>query len=80
MAPWRDQGAIPVSALAFVTVALDDHSLVMVPVVMPAMMPIMMMTVLDHNGLGIGNRWCCDSNRADRGNDVSKFLHGVLLL
>ena len=76
MAPGHVQGAIFVSALAFVTVALDDHPFVMVPVVMP----IMVMAVLDHNGLSVGNGRCGDCNLTDRSDDVSKLLHVVLLV
>ena len=73
MAPF---GAIPVSALAFVAVVLDDHR----PVVMvPVMMPIMMTVAFDHDGLGAGNGRRRDGDRTDCGDNVSKFLHVVLL-
>lgn len=67
-------GAILVSALAFVAMALDDDLVMMVP-----MMPIVMMTVLDHDGLGTGNGRRRDGNRAECCNNVSKFLHVILL-
>jgi hypothetical protein len=70
-------GAIPVSALAFVAVVLDDYRLV---VMVPAMMPIMMTVALDHNGLSLGNGRRRDGDRTDCGNNVSKFFHDVLLL
>ena len=73
MAPF---GAIPVSALAFVAVALDDHR----PVVMvPVVMPIMMTVAFDHNGLSAGNGRRRDSDRTECGDNISKFLHVVLL-
>jgi hypothetical protein len=74
MAPF---GAIPVSALAFVAMVLDDYRLV---VMVPAMMPIMMTVAFDHNGLSIGNGRRRDGDGTDCGNNVSKFLHDVLLL
>jgi hypothetical protein len=73
MAPF---GAIPVSALAFVAMVLDDHRPV---VVVPVMMPIMMTVPLDHNGLGVGNGRRRDSDRTECGDNVSKLLHVVLL-
>jgi hypothetical protein len=69
-------GAIPVSALAFVAVVLDDHRPV---VVVSVMMPIMMTVALDHNGLSVGNGRRRDSDRTDCGDNVSKFLHVVFL-
>src|ERR1700722_1254722 len=69
-------GAIPVSALALVAMVLDDHR----PVVMvPVMMPIMMTVAFDHNGLGAGDGRRRDSDRTDCGDNVSKFLHVILL-
>ena len=70
-------GAIPVSALFLV--AMLDHDPITVMVV-PAMMPIMMMTALDDDLLSIGNGRRRDSDRTDGSKYVSKFLHSVLLL
>lgn len=71
-------GAIPVSAFLIVMMLDDDRPVMVVPAVMPAMVP-MMMTVLDHDGFGVGNRRRGDRDRGERGDDVSKFPHGILL-
>lgn len=80
MAPF---GAIPVSALAPI-VAMPDHdpiTVVMAPTLVPAtiVMPLVMMSALDDDLLGIGNGRRRDSDSSDSGNSVSKLLHGVLL-
>jgi Aldo/keto reductase family len=40
---------------------------------------VVMTAVPDHDGFGAGDRGCCDGDRAQGGNDVSKLLHDVLL-
>src|SRR5450631_2913846 len=44
-----------------------------------AAMMVAVAAVPDHDGFGAGDRRCCDSNRAKCCNNVSKFLHTVLL-
>jgi hypothetical protein len=39
-----------------------------------------MVAALDHDGFSTGNRWCRDGDRAERGNNVSKLLHVLLLI
>jgi len=81
--------AISVSSSVRVMTLLDDHHLVgamMAPASVQAEVPmfaelsarthlVMMGTALDHDGLGAGNRWRCDGNRAKGGKNVSKLLH-----
>jgi len=56
-----------------------DHDSIMI-VVVPAMMPIMMMTAFDYDLLGVGNGRRRDSDRTESSKYVSEFLHSVLLL
>jgi hypothetical protein len=71
----------------------DDDPVTVTPAVMPAMIAvnavfgasavravmIPMMTVLDHDRLGIRHRRCDDRKRANGRNDISKLPHDVLL-
>src|SRR5580700_302243 len=91
MAP---RGAILVSAFwrqpSVIVMAMPDHHpVVMVPTVIPMPAVIAMhfgtcavmvaVAVPDHDGFSTGNRWRRDSNRAKRGDNVSKLLHVFLL-
>ena len=66
---------------------LDDHHLVVMAPAMIAMPTVIavpevvpaMITMLDHDGLGTGNRRRRDGNRANGGDNVSKLPHVVLL-
>ena len=60
----------------------DPVVVVMAPAVVPTtiVMPLVMMPALDDNLFSVGNRRSRDRDRADGSNNVSKFLHGVLLL
>jgi hypothetical protein len=42
-------------------------------------MPIVMVAMLDHDPFSVCDGWRRNSDRADSNNDVSKFLHLVLL-
>jgi hypothetical protein len=69
-------------ASAFVTAMFDDHHLVVMAPAMIAMHPVITMHMIvmpDHDGLGTCNRRRGNSDRAKRGDNVSKLLHVVLL-
>ena len=64
-------------------VAMFDHDTVVM--VMPAIVPATIMVMpavaaLDHDLFGISNGRRRDRNRTNSGNNISKLLHGVLLL
>lgn len=73
-------GAIPVSASSLVAMLDHDRPVMVVPVMMPAAIPVMMAVALDHDGFGAGNRRRRNRDRTDGSNDISKLLHVVLLL
>src|SRR3954454_16225894 len=89
-------GAIPVASLlvflVVVATMLDDHHLVVVrpPTLMPSMITMLTefsagahaiaITMLDDGCLGACNGRHRDSNGAQRGDDISKLLHVVLLI
>ena len=60
-----------------------DPVVMMMPAIVPAtvvVMPVVMTAALDDDLFSVGNGRRRDGNRADGSNNVSKFLHGVLLL
>src|SRR5258705_13444722 len=87
-------GAISVSSSVGVMTLLDDHDLVgamMAPATVTmlaelgarpevmAIVKVMTIAALDHDGLGACNRWRRDGNRAQGSKNVSKLLHCALL-
>jgi hypothetical protein len=86
MAP---RGAILASASVIVMAMPDHHPVVMVPTVIPMPAVIAMhfgtcavmvaVAVPDHDGFSTGNRRRRNSDRAKRGDNVSKLLHVFLL-
>jgi hypothetical protein len=75
------------------TMTLDDHHLVgvaMAPPFVPAAVAMfaefgagaeaVMVAAFDNDCLSTCNRWCRDGNRAERGNNVSKLPHILLLI
>jgi hypothetical protein len=59
---------------------LDDYRpIVMMPVIMMPFMVVMHAMMLDDDRFGAGDRWRGDRNGSERGNDITKLLHTILL-
>jgi hypothetical protein len=59
---------------------LDDHRpIVMMPVITMPPMVSMHAMMLDDDRFCACNRWRGDRNGSERGNDITKLLHAILL-
>jgi hypothetical protein len=90
MAPWRgpfsrrlhivmmamlyDHGTIVMMAM------IHDHgTIVMMPMITMPSMVAMHAMMLDDDRFGACDRWGGDRNGSERGNDITKLLHAILL-